>query len=139
VCSCGTKLVLQMPRGNLEGIQPRIMVLKEVIALISKLEYGKAFKILRQHKIDVNLIYDVNPGQFLANIDKFVKEVSQVDYLNLFVNSLSKESRGKELEFMMPLSKEDLVRRDHELMTRKFAVNKVVHTDKINTICDHLK
>jgi hypothetical protein len=44
----------------------------------------------------------VNPEQFLAHIDKFVKEVSQVDYLNLFVNSLSKESRGKELEFMMP-------------------------------------
>ena len=128
-----------MPRGNLEGIQPRIMVLKEVITLINKLEYGKAFRILRQHKIDINLVYDVNPAQFIASIDKFVKEVSQVDYLNLFVNSLSKESRGKELEFMMPLSKEDLVRRDHELMVRKFSTKKVVDTDKINTICDTLK
>jgi elongator complex protein 1 len=94
---------------------------------------------LRQHKIDINLIYDVNPEHFLANIEKFVKEVSQVDYLNLFVNSLSKESRGKELDFMLPLSKEDLVRREHELMIQKFAVTKAAQNDKINKICDALK
>lgn len=94
---------------------------------------------MRQHKIDINLIYDVNPEQFLANIEKFVKEVSQVDYLNLFINSLSKESRGKELDFMLPLSKEDLVRREHELIIQKFAFTKAAQTDKINTICDALK
>ena len=31
VTFAGFKAVLQMPRGNLEGIQPRIMLLKEVI------------------------------------------------------------------------------------------------------------
>ena len=58
--------------------------------------------MLRQHKIDINLIYDVNPEQFMANIAKFVEEVKQVDYLNLFINSLNEEERGKELEFMRP-------------------------------------
>lgn len=48
------------------------------------------------------MIYDVDPEQFLANIDKFVAEVKQVDYLNLFVNSLSNNERGKELAFMFP-------------------------------------
>ena len=57
---------------------------------------------MRQHKIDINLIYDVNPGKFMANISKFVSEVKQVDYLNLFINSLNEEERGKELEFMRP-------------------------------------
>jgi elongator complex protein 1 len=58
--------------------------------------------MLRQHKIDINLIYDVNPSKFMANIPKFVDEVKQVDYLNLFINSLNEEERGKELEFMRP-------------------------------------
>jgi hypothetical protein len=38
----------------------------------------------------------------MANIAKFVEEVKQVDYLNLFINSLNEEERGKELEFMRP-------------------------------------
>jgi len=50
-----------MPRGNLEGIQPRIMLLKEVVQLIKDSEYGRAFRLLRQHKLDINLIYDVDP------------------------------------------------------------------------------
>ena len=91
-----------MPRGNLEGIHPRIIMLNHIIEDIENLEYGKAFKLLRNHKIDINLIYDVNPEKFLTNISKFVKEVKQVDYLNLFINSLQDEERGKELEFMRP-------------------------------------
>lgn len=66
------------------------------------MRYGKAFRLLRQHKIDINLIYDVNPEQFLSHIKTFVSEVSQIDFLNLFINSLSNEDRGKELEFMRP-------------------------------------
>jgi len=47
-------------------------------------------------------MYDVDPEQFIENIDLFVSEVKQVDYLNLFINSLTNQERGKELEFMMP-------------------------------------
>jgi elongator complex protein 1 len=91
-----------MPRGNLEGVSPRIMMLKEIIEDIENMEYGKAFRLLRTHKIDLNLIYDVNPERFLSNIPKFVAEVKQVDYLNLFINSVKDEERGKELDFMRP-------------------------------------
>lgn len=91
-----------MPRGNLEGIYPRIIMLKQLIEDIEATNYGKAYKLLRQHKIDINLIYDVNPEKFMSHISKFVNEVKQVDYLNLFINSLNEEERGKELEFMRP-------------------------------------
>ena len=100
VASCGTRVVLQMPRGNLEGIHPRIMLLQQVIGQIEKLEFGRAFRLLRQHKLDINLLHDVNPIQFLLHIDQFVAEVNQVDHLNLFINSLVPDQRGKELEFM---------------------------------------
>ena len=87
-----------MPRGNLEGIQPRIILLKEVIELVSSKSFGKAFRLCRQHKLDINLLYDVNPTQFLDHIDKFVKEVPNVDHLNLFINALCDEPRGFERE-----------------------------------------
>ena len=61
-----------------------------------------AFKLLRQHKLDINLIYDVDPANFLSKIDRFVKQVKKVDYLNLFVNSLNDNERSKELDFMFP-------------------------------------
>ena len=54
-----------MPRGNLEGIFPRIMMIKKIIEDIEKLEYEKTFILLRQHKIDINLLYDVNPERFM--------------------------------------------------------------------------
>lgn len=57
----GIRTVLQMPRGNLEGIHPRIITLKKAIEDIETTNYGKAFLTLRQHKIDINLLYDVNP------------------------------------------------------------------------------
>lgn len=69
------KTVLQMPRGNLEGIYPRIVMITKVIEDIEETKYGQAFKVLRSHKIDINLIYDVNPEKFLDNISKFVAEV----------------------------------------------------------------
>lgn len=59
------------------------------------------------------MIYDVNPDKFMQNITKFVAEVKQVDYLNLFINSLNEEERGKELEFMRPQNEEDLIRKQH--------------------------
>ena len=89
-------------------------MLKQVIEDIEALEYGKAFRMLRQHKIDINLMYDVNPDKFMSNIAKFVKEVNQVDHLNLFINSLSEDVRGKELEFMRPQNEEDLIKNEHE-------------------------
>ena len=78
-----------MPRGNLEGIFPRHLMLKEVINLIESKEYGVAFKLMRTHKIDLNLLYDVNPPQFMDNIPKVVAELKSVDFLNLFINSLN--------------------------------------------------
>ena len=62
-----------MPRGNLEGIQPRIMLLKAAVHMIKRARFGKAFKLLRQHKLDINLLYDVDPENFLAKMGKFVK------------------------------------------------------------------
>jgi elongator complex protein 1 len=86
--------------------------------------------MLRKHKIDLNLICDVNPEKFRENISKFVSEIRQVDYLNLFINGLS-EQPSKELEFLCPVSAEDRIKMDFSDVN-PFA-------DKINSICDLMR
>lgn len=66
------------------------------------------------HKCDLNLLYDVNPKQFLSNIPTFVDQVSQVDWLNLFINSLVDAERGPELDFMRPKDPDEEIREQHQ-------------------------
>lgn len=66
------------------------------------------------------MIYDVDPAQFMTQIEKFVREVRKVDYLNLFINSLDNSDRGKELEFMSPQREEDIIRKEHTKFSQLF-------------------
>ena len=43
-------------------------------------EYGKAFLLCRQHKINLNLLYDINPGRFVEDIPLFIKQTKKVTY-----------------------------------------------------------
>ena len=88
VCCSGIKLILQMPRGNLETISPRLIVLDEIKKDVLNQQYEKAFLLCRKNKINLNLIYDINPDLFMNNLTKFITEVKKEDYLNLFLNSL---------------------------------------------------
>lgn len=86
-----TKLVLQMPRGNLETIHPRALVLSAVRKYLDRLEFGKAFVCMRKHRLNLNLIYDHCPQSFLDNVQNFVQQVAVVDYINLFLTDLREE------------------------------------------------
>jgi hypothetical protein len=108
-----------MPRGNLEGIYPRIIMLNKILEDIEAKRYGKAFRMLRQQKIDINIIYDANQEQFLDNISLFVSEMDEkIDFLNLFINSLVDDVRGPELEFMRPKDPEEVIRNEHKQLMR---------------------
>ncbi|KAL0073450.1 IKI3 family-domain-containing protein [Phycomyces blakesleeanus] len=84
-------LVLQMPRGNLETISPRAFVLASICEDIKNLNYRSAFIACRRNRIDLNILYDENPQQFFENIERFVEQISEVDYLNLFLSNLRNE------------------------------------------------
>ena len=56
-----TRLVLQMPRGNLETISPRALVLSCVRRHLDWVEFKSAFVLMRKHRINLNLMYDHNP------------------------------------------------------------------------------
>lgn len=83
-----TKVILQMPRGNLETIYPRALLLSHCRNLLNNLDYRNAFLIMRHHRIDLNLLYDHNPTQFMNNVELFINSLDSITFLNLFLSSL---------------------------------------------------
>lgn len=84
-----TRVVLQMPRGNLEAIEPRSLVLHTVRTFLDRCAYKDAFEIMRKQRINLNFVYDHNPALFMAHIPDFLDQISDVDYLNQFISSLT--------------------------------------------------
>ena len=83
-------VVLQMTRGNMEGIYPRALVLPHVMTQINEGRFAEALTTMRRQKVDLNLIVDLNPHQFVhcGGVDAFVEQVENIDYLNLFISCL---------------------------------------------------
>jgi elongator complex protein 1 len=50
--------------------------------------YRSAFLHCRRHRIDLNILCDVDPIVFRDDMASFVAQVKEVDYLNLFVSGL---------------------------------------------------
>ncbi|KOS18696.1 Elongator complex protein 1 [Escovopsis weberi] len=67
-------IVLQMPRGNLETIFPRAMVLAGIRRLIDDKDYKRAFAYCRTQRVDMNILCDYRLDQFLANEDERLAE-----------------------------------------------------------------
>ncbi|KAF6816844.1 elongator complex protein (IKI3 family protein) [Colletotrichum sojae] len=84
-------LVLQMPRGNLETIYPRAMVVAGIRQLVDEKNYGRAFAFCRTQRVDMNILYDHQPSQFLANVGLFLEQLKEVSYIDLFLSSLREE------------------------------------------------
>ena len=81
-------LVLQMPRGNLETIYPRAMVVAGIRKLIDEKDYGKAFKYCRTQRVDMNILYDHRPRQLLENVNLFLEQVKEAVNIDLFLSTL---------------------------------------------------
>lgn len=78
--------------------------------------YRDAFTLLRKYRLDLNILYDYQPSSFLSHVHHFVAQLSTVEFLNLFISALRKD-------------------------TQKFFSNvEVVQDDqKLNTVCDALR
>ncbi|GAA5870104.1 hypothetical protein JCM1840_003583 [Sporobolomyces johnsonii] len=125
VAPSSTSLVLQMPRGNLETICPRPLVLRVVRDFLDNRRYRSAFLLSRRHRIDLNLLYDHDPSAFEAHLAEFVDQVKDVDHLNLFLSGLKDE---------------DVTRGMYRPVLAVGAAGGVGKasdvTNKVNTVCD---
>ncbi|EGW35680.1 uncharacterized protein SPAPADRAFT_147183 [Spathaspora passalidarum NRRL Y-27907] len=84
-------VVLEAPRGNLETICPRIMVLSAIRKFIAHKQFKQAFLVCRTHRIDLDILHDYDPELFFNNIKLFVDQIEKVEYLDLFVSCLHEE------------------------------------------------
>ena len=86
-----SKCVLQMPRGNLEMIQPRVLSLCIIADHLNSSEYKQAFDILRKQRINLNLLIDHNPEKFLNELALFIENIDNAQWLNLFLADLAND------------------------------------------------
>jgi elongator complex protein 1 len=84
------KVVLQMPRGNLEGIEPRPLIFLKARELVDSLDMLSCLLLLRRQKVDLNYLVDYNPVVFLSQVGDLVKRclATNPDLLSLLISSL---------------------------------------------------
>ncbi|KAI5100646.1 elongator complex protein 1 [Silurus meridionalis] len=125
-----TRLILQMPRGNLETIHHRALVLAQVRKWLDELNFRDAFECMRKLRINLNLIHDHNPSVFLENTEQFLKQIASVNYINLFLTELKEEDTTKTM-YPCPLNSAC----QSASVTLKGGQKK----KKVDTVCDALR
>lgn len=122
-------LILQMPRGNLETIYPRALVLAGIRDKINKKKYRDAFLACRNQRVDMNILHDHAPQQFLPNVDLFIDQVKTVEHIDLFLSQLREE------DVSTTMYKETLPGGEHSQDTPG-AESPEAQVSKVNRICD---
>lgn len=126
-------IVLQMPRGNLETVYPRAMVVAGIRQLIDEKNYGRAFSHARTQRVDMNILYDHKPQQLLDNVPLFLDQLEDVTYIDLFLSSLREEDVTK----TMYVDTKPLKAGSQPLeVVPEALVPSTQTSSKANTICD---
>ncbi|XP_055007062.1 elongator complex protein 1 [Boleophthalmus pectinirostris] len=86
-----TRVILQMPRGNLETVHHRALVLAQLRKWLDSLRFKDAFMCMRKLRINLNLIYDHHPKLFLDNVETFITQLGSINHINLFITELKEE------------------------------------------------
>lgn len=88
VMPTASALVLQMPRGNLETIYPRALVLAGIRRNIASKQYRKGFLACRNNRVDMNILHDHDPQQFMSSVGLFIDQIKKVEWIDLFLSQL---------------------------------------------------
>lgn len=52
------------------------------------MDYLNAVETMRKHRVNMNILNDHNPKKFLDNLTHFVRQVDNVNLINLFITEL---------------------------------------------------
>jgi elongator complex protein 1 len=77
-----------MPRGNLETIYPRALVLAAIRRSIEDDRYGEAFLACRNQRVDMNILHDHDPERFMKRIVEIVTQIKRIDHIDLLLSQL---------------------------------------------------
>ncbi|KAL1884313.1 hypothetical protein VTK73DRAFT_7 [Phialemonium thermophilum] len=129
-------LIMQMPRGNLETIAPRAMVLEGIRRLIDAKDYKSAFSFCRTQRVDMNILYDHNPEQFLANVPLVIDQLRDTAHIDLFLSSLREEDVSQTLYKDTKRHNRDKTSFSVEGPMSRSSTKPSVTSSKVNTVCD---
>lgn len=123
------KVILQMPRGNIEAIHPRPMVLRSIcLDYLKNGRWKDAFTQCRMHKIDFNLLLDFDRKKFLEEgVSDLITQVDNNEHFGLFLSSLKPIDVTTEL---YPIVK------NWQLSDLKQVPGTIPDDQKINTVND---
>lgn len=126
-------LVLQMPRGNLETINPRPLVMEVVKQDLDAGNYRKAFFACRKHRIELNVLVDHDQATFLEQASSFVNQIPEVDHLNLFLTSIGRGSQSQDIITKVS----DAIRLELEKIDLAKYINTILTAHVVKTPPDH--
>jgi elongator complex protein 1 len=81
-------VVLQMPRGNLETIYPRALVLAAIRRSIENDSYSEAFLACRNQRVDMNILHDHDPERFMSSIERIITQIKRIEHIDLLLSQL---------------------------------------------------
>jgi elongator complex protein 1 len=141
VTVAGMNVVLIMPRGNIETIAPRPLVLSYIRKCIDQKEYRNAFIACRKHRVDLNYLIDVDLETFLTNVHVFVEQVDVDDWLNLVIGGLKDDSTAefKTASKVLTRSGEQQVNEDRLGSGVKRYMKQKESSAKTNRVCEAMR
>lgn len=88
--------VLQMPRGNLETVRPRSLVLPFIASALGRNEYKKALDLAISNRVDVNILVDYDWPQFVEEANTVVQQIDNDHELSEVLLALTESSVAAE-------------------------------------------
>jgi hypothetical protein len=142
------KVVVQLPRGNLEAFEPRPLVIVRAQRLLLDSSYYECLILLRRQRVDLNYIVDFNPRLFAQNLRTFVKFCvrSKPELLCQFITSLEpgnntlnkfKLGLNPSIEELMEDSFESSAVTPRHL--KNFKLSDAGSENKVNVVCSALR
>ena len=134
-------IVLQMPRGNLETISPRPLVLQQVRKALDAKEYREAFMTCRRHRIDINILCDHDFEAFLRDLPIFIDQIKDNEHLGLFISGLKSVSFNDLMQTLIDIfcRNEDVTKTMYRSLISRGSINKGDAATKVNAICQQLR
>ncbi|GLI77620.1 putative elongator complex protein 1 [Penicillium ochrochloron] len=131
-------VVLQAPRGNIETIFPRALVLAGIRTFIDRKNYRAAFLACRSQMVDMNILHDYAPQQFMESVQLFVEQVKKIEFIDDFLSRLKEEDVSQTLyKDTLKISKyESAVVAHPDVPTVPSLPQLAGKTSKVNAICD---
>ncbi|RMZ66090.1 elongator complex 1 [Pyrenophora seminiperda CCB06] len=120
-------VVLQMPRGNLETIYPRALVLAAIRRSIEAERYDEAFFACRNQRVDFNILHDHDPQRFMTSLEKIIMQIKKIEHIDLLLAQLRNEDVSETMYKETLKSKE---------LTNKPRLSHEQVENKVNRICD---